>query len=111
MLPGSVIVDVAIDQGGSTEISKVQTHEEPIHIVDGILHYAVPNIPGIVPLTSTPALNNSFKPYLEIIVSYGITSSLKINNELLRGVNLFDGKVVNKAVSKVEFIPGIFGTA
>lgn len=99
MRPGSVIVDVAIDQGGSTEVSRPTTHDDPIYFVDGILHYAVANIPGAVPLTATQALSNATTRYINAFARYGIKEALEMIPELKRGANVLDGKVVNKRVA------------
>lgn len=100
MKDGSVIVDVAIDQGGSTEVSRPTSHENPIFYVDGILHYCVPNIPGAVPLTATEALNNAVIPYTKMIANKGLDAAIEDNVELKRGVNILNGKVVYEAVAK-----------
>lgn len=100
MKKGSVIIDVAIDQGGSTEVSRPTSHEEPIFYVDGVLHYCVPNIPGAVPLTATEALNNAIIPYAKMIANKGLNNAIKDNLELRRGINILNGRVVNEAVAK-----------
>lgn len=105
MREGSVIVDVAIDQGGSTEVSKPMTHKEPTFYVDGILHYCVPNIPGAVPLTATTALNNAVIPYTKLIANVGLEEALNLRSELRRGVNILNGKVVNKAIAESLDLP------
>ena len=100
MRKGSVIVDVAIDQGGSTEVSKPTSHENPTFVVDGILHYCVPNIPGAVPLTATEALNNATIFYIKMIVNKGLDKAIADNIELKRGVNILNGEVSHEAVAK-----------
>lgn len=99
MKKGSVIIDVAIDQGGSTEVSKKTTHQDPIYYVDGILHYGVPNIPGAVPLSATEALNNGIINYVKLIANNGIKKAAELNYALNKGINVFEGKVVNEAVA------------
>lgn len=98
MYPGSVIVDVAIDQGGSTEVSRPTSHDEPIFFVDGIMHYCVPNIPGAVPLTATNALNNAIISYVKMIANKGLETACKSSLELKKGVNILNGKIVYQAV-------------
>ncbi len=100
MNPGSVIVDVAIDQGGSTEVSKVTYHDDPVYEVDGIIHYSVANMPGAVPKTSTIALNNSTLRYGLLIADAGLEEAIKISKPLKFGVNTFGGKVTCKGVAE-----------
>jgi len=100
MTPGSVIVDVAIDQGGSTEVSKVTYHDDPVYEVDGIIHYSVANMPGAVPKTSTIALNNSTLKYGLLIADNGLEEAIKISKPLKFGVNTYAGKVTCKGVGE-----------
>lgn len=97
--PGSVMVDVAIDQGGCFESSHATTHSEPTYMVDGILHYAVANIPGAVPYTSTMALTNATFPYVLQLANKGWRQACKDNSSLASGLNVVEGKVVYKAVA------------
>lgn len=99
MKPGTVMVDVAIDQGGCFETSKPTTHEDPIYVVDGVIHYCVANMPGAVPYTSTLALTNATLPYGLQLANKGWKKACKENEELLLGLNVVDGKVVYKGVS------------
>lgn len=99
MKPGSVIVDVAIDQGGASDASKPTSHDNPTYVVDGILHYCVPNIPGAVPLTATKALNNATIPYVKLLANLGIKEASNSNFALRGGINMFEGKIVNNAVA------------
>jgi alanine dehydrogenase len=92
MKPGSVIVDIAIDQGGSTEVSKATYHDKPTFVVDGIVHYCVANMPGAVPQTSTIALNNSTLKYGLLIADKGLEEAIKVSRPLKSGVNTYDGK-------------------
>lgn len=92
MKPGSVIVDIAIDQGGSTEVSKATYHDKPTFVVDGIVHYCVANMPGAVPQTSTIALNNSTLKYGLMIADKGLEEAIKVSRPLKLGVNTYDGK-------------------
>ena len=99
MKRGSVIVDVAIDQGGCVETSKPTTHANPTYIVDDIVHYCVANMPGGVPRTSTLALNKATIPFLSKLVDIGYEKALKEDNNFLAGLNIFKGKVTYKAVA------------
>ncbi len=96
---GSVLVDVAIDQGGCFETSHPTTHNEPVYTVDGILHYAVANIPGAVPCSSTLALTNATLPYAIRLATKGWKQACAEDAGLARGVNVVDGKVTFKGVS------------
>src|SRR5688500_6721725 len=93
MKPGSVLVDVAIDQGGCFETSRPTTHSDPIYEVDGIVHYCVANMPGAVPITSTLGLTNVTLPYVEEIADYGLRDAIARDPALARGVNVWEGKL------------------
>jgi alanine dehydrogenase len=99
MKPGSVLVDVAIDQGGCFETSKATTHGDPIYVVDGVVHYCVANMPGAVPRTSTMALTNATLPYAVEIANKGWKAAMKGNNEIKLGANVINGKITYKAVA------------
>ena len=99
MKRGSVIVDVAIDQGGCVETSKPTTHAEPTYIVDDIVHYCVANMPGGVPRTSTIALNKATLPFLTKLASNGYQKALKEDKNFLEGLNVHKGQVTYKAVA------------
>ena len=101
MKPGTVLVDVAIDQGGCFETSHPTTHSEPTYVVDGIVHYAVANIPGAVPFTSTMALTNSTLPYTVALADKGWQKACKDDPTLALGLNVVEGKVTYKAVADV----------
>jgi len=101
MKRGSVIVDVAIDQGGCVETSKPTTHAEPTYIVDDIVHYCVANMPGGVPRTSTLALNKATLPFLSKIAKDGYKKALKDDPNFLAGLNVYKGSVTYKAVADV----------
>ena len=101
MEPGSVLVDVAIDQGGCFETSHPTTHSEPVYMVDGIVHYAVANIPGAVPNTSTLALTNATLRYALALADKGWRQACKDDPALYKGLNIVNGKVVFKAVADV----------
>ncbi len=105
MQPGTVLVDVAIDQGGCFETSHPTTHSEPTYTVDGIIHYAVANIPGAVPNTSTLALTNATLPYTIALAGKGWKQACKDNPALAAGLNIAEGKVVYKAVADVFGLP------
>ena len=99
MKRGSVIVDVAIDQGGCVETSKPTTHAEPTFIVDDVVHYCVANMPGGVPRTSTIALNNATLPFLIKLANDGYNNTLKNDSNFLKGLNVHKGQVTYKAVA------------
>jgi len=100
MQKGSVVVDVAIDQGGCFETSHATTHAEPTYLVDGVVHYCVANMPGAVPRTSAYALNNATLPFTLTIATDGWRAALKRNPHLLAGLNVAAGKVTNKEVAR-----------
>ena len=99
MEPGSVIVDVAVDQGGCVETMKVTTHDNPTFVVDGVVHYGVANMPGAVPRTSTFALNHATFPYLRLLADKGLVDAVKESAPLAKGVNTHKGHVTYKAVA------------
>ena len=99
MKKGSVIVDIAIDQGGSCETSSVTTHDDPIFIKHGVVHYCVGNMPGAVPYTSTIALTNATLGYGLLIANNGVDKACKIDLGLAKGVNTINGKCVNENVA------------
>jgi len=99
MKPGSVIADVAIDQGGCCENSRATTHKAPTFIVDGVIHYCVANIPGAVPKTASEALNNATLPYIRELASKGIPRALAENKHLLNGLNVCKGKLARPEVA------------
>lgn len=101
MKPGTVLVDVAIDQGGCFETSHPTTHSDPTYVVDGIVHYAVANIPGAVPFTSTMALTNATLPYTVALADKGWEKACKEDHSLALGVNIVEGKITYKAVADV----------
>lgn len=105
MEPGSVLVDVAIDQGGCFETSHPTTHSEPVYDVDGIIHYAVANIPGAVPNTSTTALTNATLKYAVALADKGWRKACADDAALAKGLNIVHGKVVYKAVADVFDMP------
>ncbi len=108
MKKGAVLIDVSIDQGGCFETSRETTHREPTYVVDGIVHYAVSNMPGAVPKTSTIALTNATLPYVLEIADKGWKQAMKDNPEITRGANIVKGRVTHQAVAEVfglEYTP------
>ena len=105
MKPGTVLVDVAIDQGGCFETSHPTTHSDPVFEVDGIVHYAVANIPGAMPFTSTLALTNATLPYTIALAQKGWRKACEEDAALAKGVNMVGGKVTFKAVADVFGLP------
>lgn len=105
MRRGSVLVDVAIDQGGCFETSRETTHTEPVYVLHDVVHYAVGNIPGAVPHTSTYALTNATLPYVVTLADQGVRRAVETHPELLRGVNVAGGKLVHPAVGQSLGIP------
>ncbi len=105
MRKGSVVVDVAIDQGGCFETSHATTHSDPVYEVDGIIHYAVANIPGAVPYTSTLALTNATLPYALRLADKGWRNACKADPGLAEGVNIVDGKITYAAVAEAWNLP------
>jgi len=100
MRPGTVLVDVAIDQGGCFETSKPTTHQDPVYFVDEILHYCVANMPGAVPYTSTLGLTNVTLPYAVALANKGWKQAVKDDVELLKGVNIVEGTIVYEDVAE-----------
>ena len=99
MKSGSVIVDVAIDQGGCVETSKPTTHANPTYVVDDVVHYCVANMPGGVPRTSTLALNAVTLPFIQNLASNGFKDALKNDKNFMNGLNIFKGAVTYKAIA------------
>ncbi len=108
MKEGSVLADVAIDQGGCSETSRPTTHSDPVYTVEGVTHYCVANMPGAVPITSTKALTNATLPYVESIADYGLAEAVARDPALARGVNVVEGKVTYEAVADahgLDYLP------
>ena len=105
MTPGSVVIDVAVDQGGCIETCKPTTHSDPTFLVDGVVHYCVTNIPGAVPRTSTEALCNVSFPFIEEIANLGLSESLGRDPVLAKGLNTYEGQVTNRAVADSLSLP------
>lgn len=105
MEPGTVLVDVAIDQGGCFETSRPTTHSDPVFVEDGIVHYCVANIPGVVPNTSTTALTNATLRYAVALADKGWQKACKEDEALAKGLNIVEGKVTFKAVADAFGLP------
>jgi alanine dehydrogenase len=105
MKHGAVIVDVAVDQGGCVETIRPTSHSKPTYVVDGVIHYGVPNMPGAVPRTSTLALNNATFPYLMERCRRGVDGALAALPALARGVNCYRGAVTQKGVADALGLP------
>ncbi len=105
MHPGSVIVDISIDQGGCCESSHVTTHENPTYVVNGVVHYCVGNMPGAVARTSTFALNNATLPFVLALADEGYQKALSTDRHLLQGLNVCHGKITHPAVAAALGVP------
>jgi len=105
MRPGTVLVDVAVDQGGCIETCTPTTHENPTYIIDGVVHYCVANMPGAVPYTSTLALTNATLPYAVKLANYGWVKACQDNEDLKRGLNIIGGHIVYQAVADAFNLP------
>ncbi len=108
MKKGSVIVDVAIDQGGCVETARPTTHSDPVYVVDDVIHYCVANMPGAVPRTSTIALTNATLPFTRQLASLGFERAVRESADLANGVNVYDGKITYEAVASSqnkEYVP------
>ena len=102
MKPGSVLIDVSVDQGGCAETTRPTTHTDPVHTVNGVLHYGVSNIPGIVPRTATYALTNATLPFIVQLVENGLKDAIRTNPGLCRGVSIFEGQLICQAVGEAH---------
>ncbi len=102
MRPGSVIVDVAVDQGGCVETTRPTSHSDPVYRMEGVLHYCVPNMPGIVPRTSTLALTNATLPFIVRLASAGLEPAMRADPGFARGINVAKGKVMCRAVAEAH---------
>lgn len=105
MRPGTVMVDVAVDQGGCFETTQATTHDHPTFVIDGVIHYCVANMPGAVPRTSTLALTNATLPYALQLANKGWKQACKDNLPLRKGLNVVDGKVVYQGVAEAFGLP------
>jgi len=95
---GAVMVDISIDQGGCFESSRPTTHDDPVYIEEGIIHYCVTNMPGAVPLTATESLNRATLPYILELANKGIETALKENHHLANGLNIENGQIIHEGV-------------
>ncbi len=102
MKPGSVVVDVSVDQGGCFETTRPTSHSDPVYQIDGVLHYCVPNMPGIVPRTATLALTNATLPFIVRLASAGVERAIRADPALAKGVNLVNGKITCKGVAEAH---------
>jgi alanine dehydrogenase len=100
MKPGAVIVDIAVDQGGCVETTHETTHADPVYVKHGVIHYAVGNVPGAVPHTSTYALTNATLPFVLEVAEHGVAGALAHDASLRTGVTTVDGHVTNPAVAE-----------
>jgi len=107
MKPGAVIVDVAVDQGGCVETIKPTTHDNPVYVIDGVVHYGVANMPGAVALTSTKALTSATLPYGLMIAGLGVEEACRRSPSIKRGINLYKGKCVYENVARAFNMPYI----
>lgn len=105
MEPGSVVVDIAVDQGGCIETCRPTTHENPTFLVDGVVHYCVANMPGAVARTSTFALTNVTLKYARFMAKYGVEEAAKMDEEFKKGINIYQGKLVYKQVAEDLELP------
>jgi alanine dehydrogenase len=102
MRPGSVVVDIAIDQGGCFETSRPTTHSDPTYVEEGVVHYCVANIPGAVARTSTIALTAATLPYLVQVAEHGVRGAASANPSLAKGLSTLDGRLVNEPVAEAH---------
>jgi alanine dehydrogenase len=105
MRPGSVLVDIAIDQGGCAETSRATTHQNPVYVEEGVTHYCVANMPGAYARTATQALTNVTYRYIELLADLGLAEACQKQPALIGGINVMDGKVTHKAVAEAHGIP------
>ncbi len=105
MKPGSVFVDIAIDQGGCSETSHATTHADPVFVEEGVIHYCVANMPGAYARTATQALTNATFPYIEALAAHGLEGAFQRRPDLATGVNVWNGKLTNEAVAQAHSLP------
>jgi alanine dehydrogenase len=105
MRPGSVLVDIAIDQGGCAETSRPTTHHDPVFVEEGVTHYCVANMPGAYARTATQALTNVTYRYIELLADYGLAEACEKNSSLESGINILNGKLTHKAVAEAHGMP------
>jgi len=107
MRPGSVIIDISIDQGGCIETSRMTTHSDPTYVEHGVVHYCVGNMPGAVPNTSTYALGNATLPHALAIAGLGLEEAVRRDPALAHGVNVYAGLVTNLGVAEAHGLPAV----
>ncbi len=105
MRPGSVLVDIAIDQGGCAETSRPTTHHDPVFVEEGVTHYCVANMPGAYARTATQALTNVTYPYIEMLADHGLAEACQKRPALISGINVMNGQVSHKAVAEAHGVP------
>ena len=105
MTPGSVVIDVAVDQGGCIETTRPTTHSDPTFVVDGVIHYCVANMPGAVPRTSTYALSNATLPYIVKLTEMGAEAAIRADPALALGVNTYKGQITYPGVAEAFALP------
>ena len=105
MRPGSVLVDIAIDQGGCAETSRATTHQDPVYVEEGVTHYCVANMPGAYARTATQALTNVTYRYVELLADLGLAEACQKQPALIGGINLMDGQITHKAVAEAHGLP------
>ena len=105
MRPGSVLVDIAIDQGGCAETSRPTTHDDPVFVEEGVIHYCVANMPGAYARTATQALTNVTYRYIELLADHGLAEACRMQPALVGGINVMDGRITHKAVAGAHGLP------
>jgi len=105
MRPGSVLVDIAIDQGGCAETSHPTTHHDPVFVEEGVTHYCVANMPGAYARTATQALTNVTGRFVEMLADHGLADACRHQPALLGGINVMNGKITYKAVAEAHGLP------
>ena len=105
MRPGSVLVDIAIDQGGCFETSRPTTHDAPTYVEERVVHYCVTNMPGAVPRTSTSALTHATLPYIRALADKGVATALTVDPHFRRGLNVADGEIRSEPVARALGLP------
>jgi len=105
MQPGSVIVDVSVDQGGCVETTRPTSHSDPVYTVNGVVHYCVTNMPGAMPRTSTISLTNATLPYVRKIAAHGLKGAIAADPLIKDGVNTYDGHITCRPVAESQGLP------
>ena len=105
MRPGSVLVDIAIDQGGCAETSRPTTHDHPVYLEEGVTHYCVANMPGAFAKTATQALTNVTYRYIEQLADFGLKEACQKQPALVGGINVMNGKIIHEAVAGAHGLP------